>query len=54
MQFQEKKMNVDTLNSDDLPHTHGAFSFHLIEGLDGKAADPDTGIITIESLKKIY
>jgi hypothetical protein len=33
-------------------HTHGAFSFHLIEGLDGKAADPDTGLVTIEGLRK--
>ena len=33
------------------PHTHGAFSFHLIEGLDGKAADSDTGVITIDSLR---
>ena len=33
------------------PHTHGAFSFHLIEGLDGKADDPDTGVITIDSLR---
>ncbi|HSF51076.1 MAG TPA: pentapeptide repeat-containing protein, partial [Nitrososphaeraceae archaeon] len=36
----------------DSPHSHGVFSFHLIEGLKGKAADPDTGIITIESLRK--
>jgi hypothetical protein len=34
------------------PHTHGAFSFHLIEGLDGKAADPDSGVITINSLRR--
>jgi hypothetical protein len=34
------------------PHTHGAFSFHLIEGLDGEAADPDTGIITIDGLRR--
>jgi tetratricopeptide (TPR) repeat protein len=36
----------------DSPHTHGAFSYHLIEGLDGKAANPDTGIISIDSLRK--
>jgi uncharacterized caspase-like protein len=36
----------------DSPHSHGAFSYHLIEGLDGKAADPDTGIISIDSLRK--
>jgi hypothetical protein len=34
------------------PHTHGAFTFHLIEGLDGKAANPDTGVITIEGLRR--
>jgi hypothetical protein len=34
------------------PHTHGAFSFHLIEGLDGKAADSKTGIITIDDLRR--
>jgi uncharacterized caspase-like protein len=39
-------------NEKDTIHTHGAFSFHLIEGLDGKAADPDTGIISIDSLRK--
>jgi hypothetical protein len=36
----------------DIPHSHGAFTFHLIEGLNGKAADPETGVITIESLRK--
>jgi hypothetical protein len=40
------------INSNDPPHSHGAFSFHLLEGLDGKAADPDTGFITIHTLKK--
>ena len=33
------------------PHSHGAFTFHLIEGIDGKASDK-SGIITIGSLKK--
>jgi uncharacterized caspase-like protein len=33
------------------PHSHGAFSYYLIEGLEGGAADPD-GIISIESLRK--
>jgi uncharacterized caspase-like protein len=36
----------------DTPHAHGVFSFHLLEGLAGKAAHPDTGVITIESLRK--
>lgn len=34
------------------PHTHGTFTYHLIEGLDGKAADKETGIINIETLQK--
>ena len=33
------------------PHSHGAFTFHLIEGLDGRAAE-DSGVVTIGSLKK--
>ena len=36
----------------DSPHSHGAFSYYLIEGLEGGAADHDTGIISIESLRK--
>jgi hypothetical protein len=36
----------------DNPHTHGAFSFHIIEELDRKAAEPDTEVITIGSLRK--
>lgn len=39
-------------SENESPHSHGAFSYHLIEGLDGKAADPDTGIISIDSLKR--
>jgi hypothetical protein len=31
------------------PHPHGAFTFYLIEGLDGKASDED-GIITLSKL----
>jgi hypothetical protein len=34
------------------PHSHGALSYYLIEGLEGKAADPDTGIVNIETLRK--
>lgn len=47
---REKNDCIDLENSE--PHTHGVFSYHFIEGLDGKAADPETGIITIESLRK--
>jgi uncharacterized protein YjbI with pentapeptide repeats/uncharacterized caspase-like protein len=47
-----KEINNCTHGENDSPHSHGAFSFHLIEGLDGKAADPDTGIISIESLRR--
>jgi caspase domain-containing protein len=38
-------------SDDDHPHSHGAFTFHLIEGIDGKAAEK-SGVITIGSLKK--
>ncbi len=34
------------------PHSHGVFSYYLIEGLEGSAADSRTGIISIESLRK--
>jgi uncharacterized caspase-like protein len=44
---------VDCVHSkDSTPHAHGAFSFHLIEGLEGKAASPDTGIITFDSIRR--
>ena len=46
-----EKINCTHLDSDE-PHNHGVFSFHLIEGLDGKAANSDTGIITINDLRK--
>ena len=38
-------------SDDDKPHRHGVFTFHLLEGIDGKAAD-NSGVITIRSLKK--
>jgi hypothetical protein len=47
---REKNNCIHTDN--DSPHTHGAFSFYLIEGLEGKAADSETGIISIDSLRK--
>ncbi|UCE15649.1 MAG: caspase family protein [Candidatus Bathyarchaeota archaeon] len=35
-------------------HAHGAFTFCLIEGLDGEAADPDgSGIIYLDRLKEV-
>lgn len=49
-QVSRDKNNCAHLGNNE-PHTHGAFSFYLIEGLDGKAADPDTGVITIDSLR---
>ena len=38
-----------THGNGSVPHPHGAFTFYLIEGLDGKAAD-QTGIITLGRL----
>lgn len=46
-----EKNNCTHLGKED-PHTHGAFTFHLIKGLDGEAADPDTGVIRIDSLRR--
>lgn len=46
-----EKNDCQDLDNTEL-HSHGAFSFHLIEGLQGKGANPDTGIITFESLLK--
>jgi hypothetical protein len=46
-----EKINCTHLDGDK-PHSHGVFSYYLIEGLDGKAADPETGLITINSLRK--
>jgi uncharacterized caspase-like protein len=47
-----REKNNCTHQNDDKPHSHGVFSYHLIEGLDGKAADPENGLITIGGLKK--
>jgi uncharacterized caspase-like protein len=47
-----REKNYCLHSENDSPHTHGAFSYHLIEGLEGKAADPDTGIISIDNLKR--
>jgi hypothetical protein len=34
------------------PHTHGAFTYNLLQGLEGGAADEKTGIITLGSLQQ--
>jgi uncharacterized caspase-like protein len=47
-----EKQNCKHYNENDTPHTHGTFTFHLLKGLDGKAADADTGIINFETLRK--
>jgi hypothetical protein len=36
----------------DVPHSHGVFTFYFIEGLDGMAADPQTGLVTIDNLRR--
>ena len=33
-------------------HPHGKFTYHLLEGIDGKAADEKTGIINFDKLQK--
>jgi hypothetical protein len=45
-----KEINIKHENEQE-PHPHGVFTFYLLEGLDGKAAD-QTGIITLEGLYK--
>lgn len=37
---------------DHKPHAHGAFTFHLLEGLDGRAATAEDDAITLEGLRK--
>jgi Caspase domain len=49
---REKNNCTHTEDIGKPPHPHGAFSFHLLEGLAGAAAHPDTGIITFDSLRK--
>ena len=46
-----EKNNCTHLGKED-PHTHGVFTYHLINGLDGEAADRDTGVIRIDSLRR--
>lgn len=44
---------VHTLGlSDQIPHPHGALTFHLLEGLDVKAATTESDAITLEGLRK--
>ena len=49
MVSRERNDYKDPLNPSE--HAHGAFSFHLIQGLEGGAADK-LGLITFESLQK--
>jgi len=44
------KERYNCIHGKEDPHPHGAFSFHLIEGLDGKVADPRTGVITMDNV----
>ncbi|MCK4731345.1 MAG: hypothetical protein KAT65_02705, partial [Methanophagales archaeon] len=48
---REKKDCIHAYRSGEQGHCHGVFTYYLIEGLDGKAADP-TGIITLDRLHK--
>jgi hypothetical protein len=44
---------ADCKHSDkDIPHVHGAFTYHLLEGLFGGAADSTSGEITLLSLQQ--
>jgi uncharacterized caspase-like protein len=37
---------------EEMPHTHGTFTFHLLEALDGKAATIEGDGITLEGLRQ--
>jgi uncharacterized caspase-like protein len=41
-----------THQSNSQPHVHGAFTYHLLQGLEGGAADENSGIITLGSLQQ--
>jgi caspase domain-containing protein len=44
---------ADCKHSDkDIPHVHGEFTYHLLEGLSGGAADGTSGEITLLSLQQ--
>ena len=51
VEIDYKKIFLYYNHGNNEPHTHGAFTFHLIEGLGGKATDPDNGVVTIGSQK---
>ncbi len=47
----KKAREEEYTHGDGSKHVHGAFTFHIIEGLDGKAVNPD-GIVTLGELVK--
>ena len=49
-EVSREKTDCEHLNYPS-PHTHGVFSFHLLQGLEGGAADK-LGLITFESIQK--
>jgi caspase domain-containing protein len=46
-----EKNNCKDSSNNEL-HTHGAFTYHLLEGLRGEAADKNTGFISFHNLKQ--
>jgi uncharacterized caspase-like protein len=52
-QANQKSKEIELPHRDNMkPHPHGEFTFHLIQGLDGEAADKNTGLITMGGLHK--
>ncbi len=46
---QTSRELIAALEGEQLQHAHGAFTYYLIEGLDGKASD-EKGVVTVEGL----
>lgn len=52
-QANQKSREIEISDSDNIdPHPHGSFTFRLLEGIDGRASDEKTGIVTLDGLYK--
>jgi hypothetical protein len=52
-QANQKSREIEITDlTDKNPHFHGSFTYHLLEGLDGRASDEKTGIVTLDGLYK--
>jgi Caspase domain len=52
-QANQKSREIEISDSDNTdPHPHGSFTYHLLEGIDGRASDEKKGIVTLDGLYK--